>query len=33
MHNFPEATYLEQLVRGSFERIASLYVVEEEWAR
>jgi len=24
---------LEQLVRGSFERIASLYVVEEEWAR
>ena len=25
--------HLEQLVRGSFERIASLYVVEEEWAR
>ena len=24
---------LEQLVRGSFERIASLYVVEEDWAR
>jgi hypothetical protein len=25
--------HLEQLVRGSFERTASLYVVEEEWAR
>src|SRR5580704_17944670 len=25
--------HLEQLVRGSFERIASLYVVEEDWAR
>ena len=25
--------HLEQLVRGSFERIASLYAVEEEWAR
>src|ERR1700728_235030 len=25
--------HLEQLVRGSFKRIASLYVVEEDWAR
>src|ERR1700731_2186792 len=25
--------HLEQLIRGSFERIASLYEMEEEWAR
>jgi len=30
---FSRRHHLEQLVRGSFERIASLYVVEEDWAR
>src|SRR5437762_4066569 len=25
--------HIEQLVSGSFERIASLYVVEQDWAR